>query len=99
MRIQGNALQGLLNTSSTIFSNVSVLVYLLYKVPIEHTFENSCALQGLLNTYSTIFNLNEQALHEIKTQENFFDYLRLVSEQSRLLQARFLKSTLCCAFT
>jgi hypothetical protein len=41
---------------------------------------------GLLNTFSTIFALNADALYEIKTAENFFDFLRMVSEQSRLLQ-------------
>ena len=49
------------------------------------------ALQGLLNTFSTIFALNSDALYAIKTPENFFDFLRMVSEQSRLLQARLLK--------
>jgi hypothetical protein len=49
---------------------------------------------GLLNTFSTIFSLNADTLYEIKTPENFFDYLRMVSEQSRLLQAGLLKSTL-----
>ena len=57
------------------------------------------ALQGLLNTFSTIFALNADALYEIKTAENFFDFLRMVSEQSRLLQARLLKSTLYSPFT
>jgi len=53
---------------------------------------------GLLNTFSTIFSLNADALYEIKTPQHFFDYLRMVSEQSRLLQAGLLKSTLDGAY-
>jgi hypothetical protein len=52
----------------------------------------------LLNTFSTIFSLNADKLYEIKTAEHFFDYLRMVSEQSRLLQAGLLKSTLDGAY-
>ena len=41
---------------------------------------------GLLNTYTTIFSLNPDDLAAIKTPDAFFDYLKLLSEQSRLLQ-------------
>jgi hypothetical protein len=49
---------------------------------------------GLLNTFSTIFSLNADALYEIKTPQHFFDYLRMVSEQSRLLQVQIVNRLL-----
>ena len=41
---------------------------------------------GLLNTYTTIFALNPDDLAAMKTPDAFFDYLKQLSEQSRLLQ-------------
>lgn len=40
---------------------------------------------GLLNTYKSLFSLDD-SLAEIKTIDDLFEYLRLVSSQSRLIQ-------------
>ena len=39
---------------------------------------------GLLSTYKSLFHLDD-SLAEIKTIDNLFDYLRLVSEKSRII--------------
>ena len=43
---------------------------------------------GLLNTYKSLFQLDD-SLAEIKTIDDLFDYLRLVSSRSRLIQVWF----------
>ena len=43
---------------------------------------------GLLNTYKSLFQLDD-SLAEIKTIDDLFDYLRLVSSRSRLIQVCF----------
>ena len=48
--------------------------------------ERSSQRLGLLKTYKRIFSLNDEYLHDIKTTDDVFEYLREVSKQSRLLQ-------------
>ena len=40
---------------------------------------------GILNTYKSLFSLDD-SLADIKTRDNLFDYLYLVSEQTQLIQ-------------
>ena len=55
----------------------------IYAANIE---KRSSQRLGLLNTYTSIFSLNEEDLYDVKTPDAFFEYLRELSKQSRLLQ-------------
>ena len=54
--------------------------YSLYPAPLD-----TSPSAGLRNTYSSVFSLDD-SLADIKTKDDLFEYLGVVSEQARLVQ-------------